>query len=150
MSSRSIINKPELSVDSRGKEVSTRMGQYSDMVTVQLAQKHQGKMVSVKDIVRVQYGRMNDRNETYVRNKLTKAVNILLQAGIPAFPIYDSAGYHKKIGIKVITEYNVDDYDALTKYQEAAVTRGDLSREKAELIQQAMEKLKPTPTTDGQ
>lgn len=142
--SRSVIRKPELSIDSKGKEASTRMGQYSDQVTMQLAQKHQGKIVTVRDIVRVQYGRMNNRNEEYVRNRLTKAVNSLLRAGIPAFPVYEAIGHHRKIGIKVVTEYNKEDFEQLTNYKDAAVNRGDLSRDKADLIANAMATLKVT------
>lgn len=146
---RSIYKKPELSVDGKGKPVSTRMGQYSDEVTMQLAQKHQGKIVTVRDIVHVQYGRMNVRNEEYVRNKLTKAVNGLLRAGIPAFPVYEATGYHKKIGIKVVTEYSKEDFEHLTNYKDAAVNRGDLSRDKADLIAKAMANLKVT-SEDGE
>jgi hypothetical protein len=128
--------------DQRGL-CSSRIGTYSNDVTVALAKKFKGKTVSIRDIVRVQYGRMNNHNEQYVRSKLTKAVNMLLQSGIPAFPVYEATGSHKKVGIKVISEYNEEDFQQLTEYQDAAVTRGDLSYEKAELVKSVARGLKP-------
>jgi hypothetical protein len=131
----------ELAVDDKGKEISTRLGQYNDAVTAQLAQKHAGKVVTIGQITKVQYGRRGSR-EQYVRSRLTKAVNMLLKAGIPAFPVYDDKGHHKKIGIKVVAEYNAEDYASLNEYQESAVARGEISRAKADLITAAMEALK--------
>ena len=94
----------------------------------------------------MQYGRKareGSHTEQYIRQQLTKSVNMLLDAGIPAIPIYDEHGSHKKIGIKVISEYNEEDYTLLNSYKEAAVARGDLSSAKAKLVEKAMEHLRP-------
>jgi hypothetical protein len=144
--------QPALTVDDRGFPVSTRLGRYSDIITAELAKQSAGEVVTIGDITKVQYGRQareGSHTEQYVRNRLTKAVNMLLHAGIPAFPIYEASGFHKKIGIKVIAEYNEEDYALLTEYQNAAVNRGDLSRDKANLIQKTMEGLRPKQS-DGE
>lgn len=148
---RRIGHKPQLQFDEdTGKPTSTRIGQYSDDITAQLAKEFQGKVVSVRDIVRVQYGRLSSRNEPYVRRKITNAVNLLLKAGIPAIPIYEPEGRHKVVGIKVLTEYNEEDMELLNKYQEAAVARGELSLGKAELVKAAAQQLtKPEENKEG-
>lgn len=143
---RQLQRKPELTQDGKGQDVSSRLGTYSHVITTQLAQKYPGEIISIGDIAKVQYGRKareGSHTEQYIRQQLTKSVNMLLDAGIPAIPIYDKHGTHKKIGIKVISEYNEEDYNLLTAYKEAAVTRGDLSSAKAKLVEKAMEHLRP-------
>jgi hypothetical protein len=134
--------RAELTVDDRGHEISSHIGSYSNEVTVALAKKHEGKVLPVRHITRVQYGRVSERNERYVRQRISLAVNMLLRSGIPAYPIYNPEGRHEVMGIKVLTEYTKEDDERLTAYQDAAIARGDLSQAKAEWIKKAMEALK--------
>ena len=134
---KQIQKKPELTIGQNGRVISSRIGQYSDNVTAELARKFSGKIVSVRDIARVQYGRLNSHNEQYVRRKVTRAVNVLLESGIPAFPIYETTGRHKVVGIKVLAEYNEEDMEQLREYQETAVKRGEISLAKAKAIEEA-------------
>lgn len=147
MENKQIVKREAtLIIDERGRAISTRIGQYSDAITIALAKKHNGKQVSVRDIVRCQFGRMNPRNEQYVRRKLYKAVNTLLESGIPAMVIYEEGGHRRVKGIKVITQYDAADVTMLEDYMESAVLRGQLSQHKAEIINSAITKLKEDET----
>ena len=149
--SREIIQVANALVRRRGHWVSSDLGTYRDVVTMALAIKRAGKITTVMDITRAQYGRLTDDGEIYVRGRVWRAVNLLLEDNMVAYPIYDELGHHKVIGIKVITEYTKEDIDALAKYQEQAEQREDISKDKVRLIKRAIAKLrKQLPKPNGE
>jgi hypothetical protein len=151
--SREIIKIDNALQRRRGRWISSDVGTYRDVVTMALAIKRAGKITTVLDITRAQYGRLTDVMEEYARSRVWKAVNLLLEDGIVAYPIYDELGHHKVIGIKVITEYSKQDIDALTKYQDQAEQRGDIAKDKVKLLKRAVAKLRkqlPKTSTNGE
>jgi hypothetical protein len=147
--SREIITVDNALVRSRGKWLSTHVGTYHDTVTMALAIKRAGKITSVRQIVRAQYGRVTDCMEIYVRGRVWKSVNLLLEADKPAYPIYDKNGHHKVIGLKVIAYYNATDLTALTAYLDACVERNEITLAKVNLLKHIVEALRKSGNGNG-
>jgi hypothetical protein len=139
--SREIVISNAL-VRHRGRWLSVHVGTYHDVVTMALATKRKGKITSVRDITRAQYGRVTDCMEIYVRGRMWRAVNMLLKAGEPTYPIYDANGHHKVIGLKVIARYTDKDMAALNVYLDMAVKRNEIAFDKVNLIRTVMDKLR--------
>ena len=136
--------RAELIIEPNGEFKSNRLGTYSDDVTMSLAQKFAGKIVTVRDIARVQFGRVSYHSEQRVRRSISRAVNMFLRDGILAIPVYEETGRHKVVGVKVISEYNAEDMSAVEAYANMAKSRGDISAEKYDFLKQQIEKLRPS------
>ena len=131
-----------LTINRRGKLRSQRLGVHQIAVTVAVAKKFEGRIVSVHEIAKIQFGSVNEFSERRVRKELWRAVNMLLREGIPAYPIYDKKGFGRKIGIKVVTEYNEQDWNALSEYLDAAMARNEITSDKVALIKHVMGRLR--------
>lgn len=138
-----VKRQAEIVRDARGKIRSSRIGTYSNAITVELALKKKGQILTIADISKVQYGRANIR-EDYVRRMIPKAVSTLLTDGTPAITIYDEekGAHHRKKGLKVIIEFSQEDMDALQRDAYSAQKRGDLSAERAKRVLAAMDVLR--------
>lgn len=123
-----------------GKWISKTIGTYRDKVTVGLALKRIGKVVSIEEITHAQYGKLTGDElfykQVYARGRAWKAVNLLLHAGTATFPIYDAGGHHKLTGIKTIDEDNCTekDLDAMDTHVLQCQARYDIAKAKLELV----------------
>ena len=124
--------KAEL-VEVDGREMSTRLGTYSNDVTVAFVKKHRDKVITSRDVTRMQFGRLTRQNEDYVRRQFARAVKTLQEQNILAYLLYEAGGRHKVVGVKVWVGDERDRTD-LPVYIERARARKEISEERYILL----------------
>ena len=122
-----------------GKKTKDRnVGTYTAGVTAQLV-KESKKIVTSRDIARVQYGRVNQCNEEYVRRRLSVAVRELQDEGVLCYTVYEPSGRHKVTGIKPFLGDETDKVE-FPRYLKRALARKELTEQRYEqLIELARE-----------
>lgn len=125
-----------------GELTSPDVGVYHHSITVALAKRYAGRMLTTAAIAKVQFGEVNEDTERWVRQRMPVAINMLLLDGVPCYPIYDKGGYHKKLGMKVIVKYNEHDYNELNSYLQTFIIRDETWVAKIKLIQGLMNTLR--------
>jgi len=130
----------------KGRWVSVEPGTYRDAVTIALVTKHPGKLVSIEAIATVQYGEkaVTDDLVVYCRGQAWRAVNLLLGAGIPAYPFYDPDGHHRVLGIVMVKHYTERDMAALESYLESAEAREEIATAKVDLLKRIIARYRKT------
>jgi len=118
----------------KGKWVSAYPGTYRESVTLALAVKKPDKVLTVTQITIAQYGRWTRDTEIYTRGRIWHALNTLLGAGFPCYPLYDPSGHHKLIAIKLVTVYTEQDLAGLEAYLEQNEAREDIACSKVRLV----------------
>ena len=148
MSGEEIMQAAETAlVRHKGKWLSADPGTYRNAVTIGLLQKHPDKMVSIEAIAEVQYGAKlgTDRDLViHCRGRAWKAVNLLLGAGIPAYPCYDPAGHHRVLGIVLVKHYTEEHVAALEEYLEGAEARCEIFCDKVDLLKAVIKHYRKT------
>lgn len=102
--SREIINRESWLVGPRGREVSKYKGTYYNDATIALLERNPGRMVSVVEISKMQFGdRGKDKDLIrYVARRLNDAINIMLyDEQRLAFLFYETFGRGRVIGAKL-------------------------------------------------
>lgn len=120
-------------VEVDGRELSTRVGTYSNDVTVAFVKKHRDKVITSRDVTRMQYGRLTRQNEDYVRRKFSLAVNTLQAQNILAYLLYETEGRHKVVGVKIWVGDERDKID-FPIYLERARARKEISEERYNVL----------------
>jgi hypothetical protein len=101
MEKRILKRQPAQLLTVQGRQISSKVGTYSNDVTMALIKENQDKIHSVRDIARVQFGRLTRANEERVRKEISRAVRALQSANILAYALYESEGHHKVTGCRV-------------------------------------------------
>jgi hypothetical protein len=113
-----------------GRSVSSKLGTYSDKITIDLIRDNKGQPITPRDIARIQYGRVTKRNEAYVRKQLFRVVNYIIQVlGILCYPIYEKEGRHRTKFIKCYLGDEIDQAE-FRLYLDKAKARKEITEDK--------------------
>lgn len=115
-------------VGRRGKEISTHVGTYLHAITTQMVERYPNRLITVKELAQIQFGKVNEDSIWTVRRKLWQTVNVLLEDGKLTFIKYANfyGGYGRVMGIKSFNrETDQRDFDFwlsryIKRYQQTA------------------------------
>jgi hypothetical protein len=84
-----------------GKDVSIHVGTYSNLATMELMQRHPNRLITVKELTLLHFGRVNEPLMQLIRQRLWRAPNMLLDEGLLSFIRYEDEWPFKIVGIKM-------------------------------------------------
>ena len=85
-------NKEPHIVRRNGSEISTHVGIYIHSITVDLTLRHRSRLVTVEEIAKVQFGRVDRTLVRYVRSQLWYDVNLMIALDELAIMKYEDDG----------------------------------------------------------
>lgn len=89
-------------VGARGREVSSHAGVYSTEAAILLATRYPNRYVTIEELCRVQFGRVESSLVRICRNRLWRTINVMIfDHRKLAFIRYEPDGYRRIIGYKI-------------------------------------------------